>query len=172
MLLWTLLWLYVCTKIKKFWNFYSGFETRDGCPSECDTAETKNRASKFFKLSMTITSSQGTKRMPHFSQTCWIQLLKALAWFIYWNKPARTVYIHIWFIFSDKPMTTGLSSLKPANNCTVGPIFPLFFHKLCRSVWKARPQYSWKLPNPKLLFCHPNFLNYPCEFIIPSWPNH
>ena len=40
------------------------------------------------------------------------------------------LYSHInRFIFSDKPITAGLSSVKPANNCLVGPVFPLFFHK-------------------------------------------
>jgi len=40
------------------------------------------------------------------------------------------LYSHInRFMFCDKPITTGLSSLKPANDCIVGPVFPLFFHK-------------------------------------------
>ena len=46
-------------EMKKFLNFYSGFETRDGCPS----AEDRDRASKVFKLSITITSSQSKKRI-------------------------------------------------------------------------------------------------------------
>ena len=60
--------------------------------------ETKNRASKFVNLSMTITSSQGKKRMPNFLQTCWIQSLKALAGlYIEINQPGR-------FIFTHKPV--------------------------------------------------------------------
>ena len=30
-------------------------------------------------------------------------------------------------MFFDKPITTGLSSGKPANNCIEGPVFPFFF---------------------------------------------
>ena len=74
-------------------------ETRDGCPSGYTKVETKNRASKLFKLSMTITSPQGNKRMPNFFQTCWIQSLEALAYRLYIeiNQPGR-------FIFKHKPV--------------------------------------------------------------------
>jgi len=70
-------------KNKEIWNFYSGFETRDGYPTEYGIVETKNRVSKFLKLLTTITSSQGKERIPNIFQTCWIQSSKALAWFIY-----------------------------------------------------------------------------------------
>jgi len=84
----------------------------------------ENRASKFFKWSITISmmSSRGRKRiMPNFCQTFWIKSLKA-AWFIIGNKPARMVHIR------NKLILTGLSSgVKQANKCIVGPVF--LFHK-------------------------------------------
>ena len=87
-------------RMYKVKNFYSGFETQDGCPSEYEMVETKNRASIFFKLSITITSSQGRVR-----RECQIffkhagfnhyKLLHGL--YIKINQPGR-------FIFTHKPV--------------------------------------------------------------------
>ena len=60
--------------------------------------ETKNRASIFFKLSITITSSQGKKRMPNFFKHAGFSHYKLLhGLYIKINQPGR-------FIFTHKPV--------------------------------------------------------------------
>ena len=87
----TFLLLYVCTKMKTYLFSIRNFSVRRNRDIRDELS-----CFKFSELLMTTKSSRGRKRMPNFYQTCSIQTSKELAWFIFWNRPAMTDYIHIW----------------------------------------------------------------------------